>query len=113
MRPPVDTINGFIENYLDARGVKGAWEALVYVVNHEKTEGLRRLAESAAWFEERMPWDPQWRRQTVVGVFWRATRRHRRSGRFRAGDVDRHQPGERFQHVREPPWCKSVTLGVD
>ena len=23
---PVDTINGFIENYLDARGVKGAWE---------------------------------------------------------------------------------------
>ena len=23
---PVDTINGFIEVYLDARGVKGAWE---------------------------------------------------------------------------------------
>lgn len=69
---PVDTINGFIENYLDARGVKGAWEALVYYVNHEKTEGLHRLAESAAWFEARMPWDPRWRRQDVTGVTARA-----------------------------------------
>ena len=34
---PVDTINGFIEVYMDARGVKGAWEALVFFVNHEKT----------------------------------------------------------------------------
>src|SRR4030095_6756649 len=25
---PVDTINGFIEVYLDARGIKGGWEAL-------------------------------------------------------------------------------------
>jgi dipeptidyl-peptidase-3 len=69
---PVDTINGFIENYLDARGVKGAWEAIVCYVNAEKTEGLHRLAEAAAWFEARMPWDPQWRRTDVVGVTARA-----------------------------------------
>jgi dipeptidyl-peptidase-3 len=69
---PVDTINGFIENYLDARGVKGAWEALVFYVNHGKTESLRRLAEAAAWFEVRMPWDPKWRRSDVVGVTARA-----------------------------------------
>ena len=69
---PVDTINGFIESYLDARGVKGAWEGLVYYVNRDKTEGLHRLAESAAWFEARMPWDPRWRRADVVGVTARA-----------------------------------------
>lgn len=69
---PIDTINGFVENYLDARGVKGAWEALVCYVNHEKTESLRRLAEAAAWFEVRMPWDPKWRRSDVVGVSARA-----------------------------------------
>jgi dipeptidyl-peptidase-3 len=69
---PIDTINGFIESYLDARGVKGAWEALVFSVNAEKTESLHRLAEAAAWFEERMPWDPQWRRTDVVGVTARA-----------------------------------------
>lgn len=69
---PVDTINGFVENYLDARGVKGSWEAIVFYVNREKTEGLHQLAESAAWFEARMPWDPQWRRTDVVGVTARA-----------------------------------------
>jgi dipeptidyl-peptidase-3 len=69
---PVDTINGFVENYLDARGVKGAWEAIVFYVNREKTEGLHRLAESAAWFEARMPWDPKWRRADVTGVTARA-----------------------------------------
>jgi dipeptidyl-peptidase-3 len=69
---PVDTINGFIENYLDARGVKGAWEGLVFHVNRGKTESLRKLAEAAAWFEVRMPWDPAWRRSDVVGVTARA-----------------------------------------
>ncbi|HEX7780406.1 MAG TPA: hypothetical protein VF424_14260 [Vicinamibacterales bacterium] len=69
---PVDTINGFVECYLDARGVKGAWEGLVFYVNHAKTEALRRLAEAAPWFEVRMPWDPRWRRTDVVGVTARA-----------------------------------------
>ena len=69
---PIDTINGFVENYLDPRGVKGAWEAIVFYVNHAKTESLHELAESAAWFEVRMPWDPQWRRSDVVGVTARA-----------------------------------------
>ncbi|MBA3949311.1 MAG: peptidase M49 [Acidobacteria bacterium] len=65
---PVDTINGFVEVYMDARGVKGAWEALVYYVNPEKTAGIQRLAAAAAWFEARMPWDPTWRRPDVRGV---------------------------------------------
>jgi len=68
----IDTINGFVENYLDARGVKGAWEAIVYYVNPQKTESLHRLAEAAAWFEVRMPWDPRWRRSDVKGVTARA-----------------------------------------
>jgi len=69
---PVDTINGFIENYMDARGVKGAWEALVFYVNPGKTAGIKRLAESAQWFEDRMPWDAKWRRASVRGVTARA-----------------------------------------
>jgi dipeptidyl-peptidase-3 len=69
---PVDTVNGFVENYLDARGVKGAWEGLVFCVNVARTESQRRLAEAAAWFEARMPWDPRWRRSEVGGVTARA-----------------------------------------
>jgi dipeptidyl-peptidase III len=65
---PVDTINGFIEVYMDPRGIKGAWESLVFYVNREKTEGIRRLAASAQWFEDRMPWAPQYRKEGVRGI---------------------------------------------
>jgi len=65
---PVDTINGFVEVYMDPRGMKGAWEALVFYVNREKTEGIRRLAASAQWFEDRMPWAPQYRKDGVRGI---------------------------------------------
>ncbi len=57
---PVDTINGFVEVYLDARGMKGAWEALVFYVNHEKTLDIQALAREAQWFEDRMPWDAKY-----------------------------------------------------
>jgi dipeptidyl-peptidase-3 len=62
---PVDAINGFVEVYLDARSIKGAWEALVFYVNHEKTAQIRTIAAHAQWFEDRMPWDPQYRNAGV------------------------------------------------
>ena len=65
---PVDTINGFTEVYMDARGAKGAWEALVFYVNPEQTETIQTLAEHAQWFEDHMPWDPQYRKEGVRGI---------------------------------------------
>jgi dipeptidyl-peptidase III len=65
---PVDTINGFIEVYLDARGVKGAWGSMVFYVNHAKTDAIRALARHAQWFEDHMPWDPKYRKANVTGV---------------------------------------------
>ena len=65
---PVDTINGFVEVYLDARSIKGAWEALVFYVNQEKTSQIQTIAAQAQWFEDHMPWDPKWRKQGVHGV---------------------------------------------
>jgi dipeptidyl-peptidase III len=65
---PVDTINGFVEVYMDARSIKGAWEALVFYVNREKTFQIRTIAEHAQWFEDRMPWDPKWRKESAHGV---------------------------------------------
>ncbi len=65
---PVDTINGFIEVYLDPRGIKGAWEGLVFYVNPEKTARIRTLAEHAQWFEDHMPWDPKYRKPSVQGI---------------------------------------------
>ncbi|HET6957639.1 MAG TPA: hypothetical protein VFI56_13685 [Vicinamibacterales bacterium] len=65
---PVDTINGFVEVYLDARSIKGAWEALVFYVNQAKTSQIQTIAEQAQWFEDHMPWDPKYRKEGVRGV---------------------------------------------
>jgi dipeptidyl-peptidase-3 len=65
---PVDTINGFVEVYMDARGIKGAWEGLVFYVNREKTSEIQKLAEHAQWFEDHMPWDARYRKAGVEGI---------------------------------------------
>ena len=64
----VDTINGFIEVYMDARGVKGSWESAVFFVNEEKTGAIRKLAAEAQWFEDRMPWAPRFKKKDVKGI---------------------------------------------
>ena len=110
---PVDTINGFIENYLDARGVKGAWEALVYFVNQREDRGhCSGWRTPRAWFEERMPWDPQWRRTGRRRRHRPRDRRRRRNRRVRPGDADRHQPAERSGDSRSSTAaspCRSPT----
>jgi dipeptidyl-peptidase-3 len=105
----VDTINGFIEVYMDARGVKGAWEALVYYVHPEKTAAVQTIARHAQWFEDRMPWDPRWRKPQVTGVSARAI-----EVIVEAGDsgpitpIGINLPND--QDVRETYGSKSVSL---
>ena len=41
-------MNGFIEVYMDARGMKGAWEGVVYYANHEKTDEDPRAGDARA-----------------------------------------------------------------
>lgn len=64
----IDTMNGFIEVYMDARGIKGSWQGMVYYANHERTDKIRTLAAHAQWFEDRLPVDPRYRKPTVTGV---------------------------------------------
>ena len=106
---PVDTINGFIEVYMDPRGVKGAWEALVYCVNPEKTAAAHAIAEHAQWFEDRMPWDPRWRKPQVAGVTARAIEVIMETGD--AGPttpIGINLPND--QQIREAYGSKSVSL---
>jgi dipeptidyl-peptidase-3 len=65
---PVDTINGFIEVYMDPRGIKGGWEGLVYYVHPEKTKKIETLAAHAQWFEDHMPWERRFSKPQVRGV---------------------------------------------
>lgn len=64
----VDTINYFTEVYLDARGKKGAHEAIVSFVNPVKTASIKKIAAEAAFFEANMPTDPKYRKPNVQGI---------------------------------------------
>ncbi len=105
----VDTMNGFIEVYMDARGMKGAWEGIVYYVNHEKTEKIQRLAEHAQAFEDRLPVEPRFRKPVVQGISATAI-----EVVVEAGDsgpitpVGVNLPND--QRIREQYGSKSVTL---
>jgi dipeptidyl-peptidase-3 len=63
--PPVDTINGFIEVYLDARGAKGEYEGLVYFIDRKTTKMMKDLAKEAQYFEDRMPWEEKYKKTHV------------------------------------------------
>ena len=105
----IDTMNGFIEVYMDARGMKGSWEGLVYYTNHEKTMKIRALAEHAQWFEDRLPVDPKYRKPKVQGVSAQAI-----EVVIEAGDsgpitpIGVNLPND--QRIREQYGSKSVSL---
>jgi len=106
---PVDTINGFIEVYMDPRGIKGSWEAVVFYVNREKTGRIRTLAANAQWFEDRMPWNPAYRKPNVTGIIANAI-----DVVVEAGDagpvtpVGINLPND--QRIREQYGSKSISL---
>ena len=68
----VDTVNGFVEVYLDPRGAKGAWEGIVACINVDKTRRIETIAAHAAWFEQEMPWEARFKRTEVTGMSARA-----------------------------------------
>jgi dipeptidyl-peptidase-3 len=59
----VDYLNGFIEVYLDPRGIIGQFEANV---NIKAGDGLiDELADNALYFERRMPWPDKYKRDQI------------------------------------------------
>ena len=105
----IDTMNGFIEVYMDARGMKGSWEGLVYYTNHDKTTKIRALAEHAQWFEDHLPVEPKYRKPKVHGVSAQAI-----EVVLEAGDsgpitpIGVNLPND--QRIRETYGSKSVSL---
>lgn len=68
----VDFALGFIEVYLDVRGTKGAWQAVISFRNEAKTHEIAALAKETQWFEDRMPWEARFKKQQVKGISARA-----------------------------------------
>ena len=64
----VDFINGFIENYGDPLGYKGAWESIVNFKNVEASHRTEVISNSAQWFEANSPVDARFKKENVKGV---------------------------------------------
>jgi dipeptidyl-peptidase III len=57
----VDFDNGFIEVYRDARGAKGSSQSFVTVTDKALTTDMKKLAENAGYFEQRAPWEANYK----------------------------------------------------
>ena len=64
----VDFVNGFVEDYPDPLGRKGAWEGNVNIKDHKASERTEILSANAQWFEDNSPVDPRFRKPEVKGV---------------------------------------------
>jgi dipeptidyl-peptidase-3 len=64
-RVTVDFSNGFVEVYRDPRGVKGAAQGFVTVVDEQLNHIMTRLADNAQYFENRAPWKDEYKKQGV------------------------------------------------
>ncbi len=64
----IDYINGFIEVYNDPIGIKGSYEGIVELIDENKSEITRIIAENALWFEENSPTDKKFKKKKITGV---------------------------------------------
>lgn len=107
--PLVDTINGFVETYLDARSVKGAWEGIVFFVDEQATAKMRALAAAAQYFEDRAPWDEAYKKKGVHPQVANAIKVLTQTGdQGPIGWAGINLPNE--QWIREQYGSKSITL---
>lgn len=60
----IDYLNGFVEQYMDPRGLIGQFEGNVSYVADSKL--IDRLADNALYFEQRMPWPDRWKRAQIA-----------------------------------------------
>lgn len=107
---PVDTILGFVETYMDARGVKGSWESLIYFDDPDKMRQIREFATHAQWFEDRMPYADAYKKPKVKGISAKAIQvvlETGDSGPITPIGINLPNP----QDLREKYGSKSVSLG--
>lgn len=67
----VDLVNGFIEVYGDPLGLKGAYESVLSVKDHEASKRMAALSQNAQWFEDNSPIADEHKKENVKGVSYK------------------------------------------
>jgi dipeptidyl-peptidase-3 len=94
----VDFANGFIEVYRDARAAKGSSQSFVTVTDRPVTDAMVKLAQNAAYFERRAPWDAKYKKQTFQPPLVKAVEVLIETGDFHVTTIGDNLPNENEIH---------------
>jgi dipeptidyl-peptidase-3 len=97
---PVDFANGFIEVYRDARGAKGTSQSFVTVTDKPVTNVMTNLAKNAAYFEDRAPWDAQYKKRDFTPPVVKAVEVLIETGDFHVNTIGDNLPNEQEIHAK-------------
>ena len=96
----VDFANGFIEVYRDARGAKGSSQSFVSITDKPITDTMIRLGENADYFEQKAPWDAQYKRLSFKPPVVKAIETLVETGDFSVLTVGDNLPNENEIHEK-------------
>ncbi len=96
----VDFDNGFIEVYRDARGAKGSSQSFVTITDAPLTAAMKKLAENAAYFEQKAPWDEKYKLSTFKMPVVKAVETLIETGDFSVTTIGDNLPNENEIHEK-------------
>jgi dipeptidyl-peptidase III len=96
----VDFDNGFIEVYRDARGAKGSSQSFVTITDKPLTIAMKKLAENAAYFEAKAPWDAKYKRESFKLPVVKAVETLIETGDFSVSTIGDNLPNENEIHEK-------------
>jgi dipeptidyl-peptidase-3 len=105
---PVDFANGFIEVYRDARGAKGSSQSFVTITDKPVTDAITKLAQNAAYFEQKAPWDARYKKQAFQPPVVKAVEVLIETGDFHVVTIGDNLPNE--NQIREEFGSKNFLL---
>jgi dipeptidyl-peptidase-3 len=104
----VDFANGFIEVYRDARGAKGSSQSFVTITDRPVTDAMTKLAQNAAYFEQKAPWDAKYKKQAFQPPVVKAVEVLVETGDFHVTTIGDNLPNE--NQIREEFGSKNFLL---
>jgi dipeptidyl-peptidase-3 len=96
----VDFANGFIEVYRDARGAKGSAQSFVSITDKPLTSTMMRLGENANYFEQKAPWDAQYKKGSFKPPVVKAIETLIETGDFSVFTIGDNLPNENEIHEK-------------
>ena len=96
----VDFANGFIEVYRDPRGAKGTSQSFVTITDKPVTTVMVNLATNAAYFEEKAPWDAQYKKRDFTPPVVKAVEVLIETGDFHVNTIGDNLPNEQEIHQK-------------